>query len=226
MQLQSYKAVANFDLEPGTIVWIARGEKVFEHEQFSPIIGDAIHNLRDALDLAVSVLMRNAGLPDANVYFPTGKTFDAFQKAVSGGPKKPKFPPKLVAVLQSRIQPYFGGHGHYIRTLHDLAIADKHRLIVPTVFGVNIVHMRVDGMGEIPIRFFGQPVPIKDGCKLARIVASEWPQIEVNQEADITFAIEFDKGTGQMFRWSVNEGLIRLMNVTKEAIEALETCLP
>src|SRR5580700_5300590 len=71
MEVQTYKAVANFELNPGYIVWIAKGEKRFDHKEFSPIIGDVIHNLRDSLDLAISVLMRNAKLSDENVMFPT-----------------------------------------------------------------------------------------------------------------------------------------------------------
>lgn len=217
-------------MEPGAIIWVARGEKVFDHREFSPIIGDALHNLRDSLDLAVSVIMRNAWEPDEGVYFPTGDSLSHFQRAIGKGPKTPKrskvpnFPPKLIREFEW-IQPYKGGNGYWLRTLHQLAIADKHRLIVPTVFGLDTVHMLVNGKGEIPMQFWEGPVPIEDGSKLARLFAAEWPELQRNQEARVTLSIEFDSSAGDLRRWPILEGLIRLMNVTEEALNALARCL-
>lgn len=112
IELQGCKAVADFETQPGYIIWVARSlGGSFSHKELSPIIGDAIHNLRDFLDLAVSVLMRNAGESDENVMLPTADSRDAFHRAVAGGPKQPKFPKKLVRVLKSRIEPYEGGNG-------------------------------------------------------------------------------------------------------------------
>jgi|HubBroStandDraft_5_1064220.scaffolds.fasta_scaffold07255_4 hypothetical protein len=229
IKLHAYKAVADFDLEPGWIVWVARGQGGFNHDDFGPWISDVIHNLRDSLDLAVSVLCRNAGLCDEGIYFPTGKSLDHFKKAIGKGPKPQptvttKFPPKVIAVLESWIEPYTHGHGYWLRTLHNLAILDKHRLIVPTLFGVSAVHMKIGG-GDVPAHFFNKPVPIEDGRKLYRIRRSEWPEIKVNDEAPLTLSIQFDRRSGELWHLDVIEGLYRLMNVTQEALDGLETCL-
>lgn len=224
MKVQVYKAIADVELEPGNIVWIAKGERRYDHEELSPIIGDAIHNLRDSLDLAVSVIMRNAGLSDEHVMFPTAGSIEAFQEAISGGSKKPTFPPKLIAVLESRIEPYEGGNGYWLRTLHNLAIMDKHRLLVPTVFGLDSVHIPVEG-GEMPMRFYEGVVPIEDGSQLARMPLPDWPSVKVEQEARVTLAIVFDRRSGHLAGWPIVEGLYRLKNVTEGALDALATCL-
>lgn len=222
---QTFVAVANFDLEPGYIWWIARGMRLFRHDEFSPFIGDIIHNLRDSLDIAMSVLMRNSGESDVGVYFPTGDSIDHFHTAIGKRPNKqrrspPKFPPNVIDVLETRIEPYKGGHNHWLRTLHQLAIIDKHRTIVPTYFGADIVVLP-----EIPILFPDTRVPIEDGCKLLRMPA-DWRdgEIKINQEASLVLSIEFDKGT-PLHGTSVEDGLLSLINATEEAIETLETCL-
>jgi hypothetical protein len=65
-----------------------RGEKLFPPDEFAPIIGGVIHNLRGALDLAVAVIMRNAGLPfsDKNVQFPTAARLFTISGVISGSP--------------------------------------------------------------------------------------------------------------------------------------------
>lgn len=229
IKLHAYKAVADFDLEPGWIVWVARGEGGFNHDEFGPFIGDVIHNLRDSLDLAVCVLCRNSGLSDEGVYFPTGESLDHFKNSIGKGSKpKPavtaKFPPKVIAILETGIEPYKHGRGYWLRTLHNLAILDKHRLIVPTLFGVSTVHMKIEG-GDVPAHFFAKPKPIKDGSKLYRISRSEWPEVKINDEAPLTLSIQFDRRSGELWHAEVIEGLIRLMNETQQALDALKSCL-
>jgi hypothetical protein len=104
MDPQSYTAVADFDLSPGSICWVARGKEVLPHDEFAPVIGDAIHNMRDALDLAVSVIMRNAGKSDKNVHFPIRGSLVEFTLALEEQ-KPPKFPQELTDVLENGIQP-------------------------------------------------------------------------------------------------------------------------
>jgi hypothetical protein len=230
LKVQTFKAVADFNIEPGNIVWVAYGQQTIDHREFSPMIGDVLHNLRDCLDLAMSVLMRNAGESDGGVYFPTGDSRSNFEKAIGKGLKAPKarkvpnFPLKVISKIE-RLEPYKGGSGYWLRTLHNLAIADKHRLLIPTVFGLDTVHITVEGKGEIPMHFWEGSVPIKDGSKLARMRASQWPEIKSNQEARMTLSVEFDGSAEELRRWSIVDGCIRLMNVTEDAFDSLADCL-
>jgi hypothetical protein len=223
MELQVYKVVADFEREPGYILWIMQGKELFPHDDFAPIIGDVIHNLRDALDLAVAVIMRNAGESDEHVYFPSGDTFDAFEKTIAKGPKKPNFPDDLIDVLKTGIQPYEGGDGHFLRTLHRLAIADKHRMIVPTVFGTSSVAVSAEGM-TLPFYTGPTPLPVKDGGIFARILVSEFPHIKVNQEAKLTLSIAL-YNADRLDYMPVEDALRWLYQVTKEAVDAMRVCL-
>ena len=87
-----------------------------------------------------------------------------------------------------------------------------------------MVHMQIGG-GEVPAHFFAKPVPIENGRKLYRISASRWPEIKINEEASLTLEIQFDRRSGQLWHSQVVDGLIRLMNVTEQALSVLATCL-
>jgi hypothetical protein len=223
MELQVYRIVADLQSQPGYIVWVVRGKEVFPHDEFAPIIGDVIHNLRDALDLAVAVIMRNAGEPDEHVYFPTADAPYAFKKTIAKGSKKPHFPQDLIDVLETTIQPYKGGDGHYLRTLHRLAIMDKHRIIVPTVFGTSAVVVSTEGM-TLPFYTGMTPLAIKDGGIFARLLVSEFPNIKVNQEADITLTIAFND-SGPLGFLDIETALRFFFQATEDAMNAMRSCL-
>jgi hypothetical protein len=223
VQLQTYKVVADMDLDPGYISWVARGEEVMAHDNFAPIIGDAIHNMRDALDLAVSALMRQAGQSDEHVYFPTAKSRNDLQETIAKRAKKQPFPGDLVRVLETIVQPYIGGNGYLLRTLHALAIMDKHRLIVPTIFGTSIVYT-ASGGSHIPI-LISKPVPVKDGAVLTKNAVADLPNIKVGQEALAALTVVFDETCGQVRNREVVQAVRELLYATKDALEAMRDCL-
>jgi hypothetical protein len=170
LRLQSYRAVADPDVQPGYIVWVARGKDLFPHDEFSPIIGAVVHNLRSSLDLAISALMKKYERPGKS-YFPTFESFDEFkQRFLDNEKRKPNLPEHVVSVFQYEVQPYKGGNGHHLRTLNTLSNADKHRMIVPTVFGAVRIHMEAAGM-KVPLTFFGEPAPIKNGARFSQASA-------------------------------------------------------
>jgi hypothetical protein len=77
-------------------------------EDFGAIIGDIIHNLRSALDLAACEIVRAAGGSDDNVYFPFCKNVHEL-----GGMIKrrniDRAGPDAVNLIQS-LKPYHGGN--------------------------------------------------------------------------------------------------------------------
>jgi len=93
------------------------------------IVGDAIHNLRTALDLMASELARIQKQDDADVYFPFAKSADAFDLAIKSRNFQ-KGGEDAVALLKT-FAPYHGGN-KLLRALHDLDIRDKHTSLVPT----------------------------------------------------------------------------------------------
>jgi hypothetical protein len=96
------------------------------------IAGDAIHNLKTALDFAwMSVLMKH--VPTANfdcAKFPVYPSRQELESALNGVPVNARSNSALFELVVSDIQPYKGGHNGVIYALHKLDIADKHLLLL------------------------------------------------------------------------------------------------
>ena len=94
------------------------------------IVGDAIHNMRTALDLMASDLVRINEGNDKSVYFP----FAGDETKLAAEIKKKNFDragDDAVALLRT-FAPYKGGN-ESLRAIHDLDIEDKHRALILTV---------------------------------------------------------------------------------------------
>jgi hypothetical protein len=92
-------------------------------------LGDAIHNMRAALDLMAAELARINNKGDKNVYFP----FSDSKEELSAQIDNKKFyraGDDAVALLE-KFQPYRGGN-EKLRAIHDLDIRDKHKSIIET----------------------------------------------------------------------------------------------
>jgi len=98
--------------------------------EFLLTLGDALHNLRTALDYAVNEIeLLFKGEMTKNTKFPVRDTRDALITAINGGLKY-KAPEKVIECIVDGIQPYPGGKGFIIWALHGLDIEDKHRLLI------------------------------------------------------------------------------------------------
>lgn len=93
------------------------------------ILGDAIHNMRTALDLMASELARINGKSDRNVYFPFAPSKADFLEAIKGK-NFHKAGDDAVSLLHS-FAPYRGGN-ELLRAIHDLDIEDKHTAVLDT----------------------------------------------------------------------------------------------
>lgn len=91
------------------------------------ILGDAIHNMRTALDLMASELVRIKGQSDKNVYFPFASSKEALGPLI----KKRQFDRAGEDAVQllNAIAPYYGGNDD-LRAIHDLDIRDKHTALI------------------------------------------------------------------------------------------------
>ena len=113
------------------------------------IVGDAIHNLRSALDFAISdIEFLTTGVRDPHTSFPIRDTKDQLVAAVCGGLKK-KIPKAVTDHIVNVVQPYRGGNGSSIWSLHALDIEDKHRLLITKKewSWIRNIHCK-DGRGE------------------------------------------------------------------------------
>jgi hypothetical protein len=89
------------------------------------ILGDAIHNLRSALDHAWCMMVVTQG---TWAKFPFRRTRTEFEAAVNG--LKDNVSDEIKQCLLHSVQPYPGGRCELLLHLHDLDIEDKHRLLI------------------------------------------------------------------------------------------------
>ncbi len=105
----------------------------------SAIAGDAIQNLRTALDyLACALWLGTNAAKACKVYFPIAETAAGYQ---SEGLRKINGMEQAAIDAISAVEPYGGGKGDILWRLHCLSIIDKHRLPI-TVAGANLgIHL-------------------------------------------------------------------------------------
>ena len=94
----------------------------------SPIVGDAIHNLRAALDLLACELVRLNGASDKNVQFPFSNDGSNLKEMIKHH-KVDRASSDVIELIRS-LKPYSGGN-NALRSIHDLDIIDKHRTLIP-----------------------------------------------------------------------------------------------
>jgi hypothetical protein len=96
--------------------------------RFSAIIGDAIHNLRTALDLLACDLVRLNDRSIKGVYFPFAADADELRDQIKRKNLN-RAAPDVVRLVAS-LKPYRGGN-RALRHVHDLDIQDKHQAVIP-----------------------------------------------------------------------------------------------
>ncbi|TAJ95030.1 MAG: hypothetical protein EPO10_16425 [Reyranella sp.] len=92
------------------------------------IIGDVVHNLRSSLDLMICDVARIKGKSPSNLYFPFADNEDKLKMKLVKDFNR--LGADVVRAI-SDLKPYTGGN-KLLRGLHDLDVADKHRLVIPT----------------------------------------------------------------------------------------------
>lgn len=132
-------------------------QNAFPH--LSLIIGDAIHNLRTALEFVWIATLEKQHIPydPKHVSFPIRDTLQDIEGALNGIKIK-ALCPKLYDQIVKGIQPYCEGKGSVIWTIHNLDISDKHLLLLelgPVADISGIIVQKPDG--EI-VRGFGGAV--------------------------------------------------------------------
>ena len=137
------------------------------------VVGDAIHNLRSALDhLAWQLVEAGGGSPNDRTSFPIvaadSKAPQRYASAVGQG-ELGKMDPKASTLLKS-VQPY-NSSDNTLTAIHHLDIWDKHRLIV-AVYAM----LGAWGLKNPKIWFgdLGLGKPIQVGDEICRIPQGTW----------------------------------------------------
>jgi hypothetical protein len=128
-------------------------------ESFADLIGDAVNNLRAALDHACYAVAAASGkIVPREAYFPFAGDASKLDSAIKG---RSKDVPQEIHPLLRSFQPYKGGN-EILWTLNLLCIADRHKMITPIGTGIVRPGTNIRGTG-----FFDMPIPpVWDRSKL------------------------------------------------------------
>jgi hypothetical protein len=178
--------------------------------RFAVLAGEIIHHLRSCLDHIVWALAtRDGQTTDDRIAFPVCSTAGKFRKAVRNGIIRGV--PDRAEQLIEALQPYRSADppNSVVQVLHDLDIADKHKLLVVVshmmVLGNTIVVTRNDcadpNFGiELPSISVGKdgrpmaqyPWAIEDGVEVHAVPyrSKQKPELELEMRSDMHVAFE------------------------------------
>ena len=120
------------------------------------VFGDAVHNLRSALDHLINEVVLERGLRPASVAFPFAKTLDSLGRQVR---EKMKDVPNEFRDVVRRIAPFQAGNAS-LWALHELDIEDKHRRILEINVSAVGPQGTVQGLPEEPHLVFKGLLPV------------------------------------------------------------------
>lgn len=186
---------------------------------FSLVIGDAVHNLRSALDHAYGIAASaiDHSIDPKTTTFPFFKTKEEVEKAfnrstLNGSMSTPKGK-KVTQVILNEIRPY-GGDDVAIRHLNKLDNIDKHRLIIAIIVlrGVNFSGA-AGGDTFINCKFIGSPDGHTAMVSSGSIEGSTLPFLDLQfNEVDLPRDL------------LVIPALDHYSEITRKAVKAIEAC--
>jgi hypothetical protein len=172
--------------------------------RFGPMLGDAIHNIRTAIDHLAGAAAALSGVGPAGISFPISRSAAALKDAI--GKDLKGVPDKFVEIVE-QIEPYKGGKGHILYELNQLDRMDKHRLLLPTiaVSTRSRAFFYVGEPGQPNYRQVGPPAfeieqdvfpALEPGNTVIEAIITRGPATppEANLYFGPTFQIRFDKG--------------------------------
>jgi hypothetical protein len=228
------------------------GENQFERQRYvfkllgppvplriAVITGEIVHHLRSCFDHVVWALASKSGLPDTErVNFPVCQTPEKFRNAVRDGIIKGV--PKTARPLIEQLQPYRASDppNSILQIVHDLDIADKHRLLVvvthalvmgntlvitkndgadPT-FGIELPPITPDPQGRLTTEY---PWAIEDDVEVHWIPLRGPANPKFEMEVNSTVEIAFEQ-VGTTKRPPVIPILMQLCNFVETAIHGFD----
>ena len=181
------------------------------------IIGDAVHNLRAALDLLMSAMIENAGeTPAKTTYFPFSTTRDSLVGGIAGGQVK-ILGQDIIDVIVDTIRPYEKEGDADLYALGRLDITDKHKLLIPLVRPV-----RLSGVTARfgPVRMTDCSFGLSESGEM-NIAGVPSGDIEIQSYGKASFDVLFGKEQ-PLEGEPVIPSLIRLSQRVEGAVKAIE----
>ena len=180
------------------------------------ITGDAIHNLRTALDYAWVGTIERLGLPTTKfTKFPFQPDAQALENALKGIGIE-TVSSALFAKFMTEIKPYPAGNSP-LCSIHSVDITDKHKLLVPVVDYSEVKGMSVEN--EHGVVLTGNSIPRLDS---AGIIYFDFDaNITIKHTGQISASILFHEGS-PLAGFEISTELRFLSGLTRRVVEALE----
>jgi hypothetical protein len=129
------------------------------------VIGDALHNLRSALDILYDGFVNG---PTDWTRFPILDTREKLVNAIDSALEKKQITSAVYDLILEGVKPYAAGN-HSLWGLHDMNIRDKHQLLIPLLKlfrfdGIRLEDDKQRSVNERQSYFMGvQPYPTAPG---------------------------------------------------------------
>ena len=163
--------------------------------QMGLIAGDFIHNVRSALDVLISTLLRLQGKPDASSNFPIVRVDNkdsriSTRKLLQGLVREQK------AIIKG-LQPYQRTYGsRFLLSLQALSNDEKHRILHPAKLLVTRLHIEIAPPAKIVERRYAKKIVLKPGAEVFSVRLNPYPKGEVEMQYHITTEIAFAEAPG------------------------------
>jgi hypothetical protein len=180
------------------------------------VTGDAVHNLRTALDYAWVSVIESLKLPVRKwTKFPFMDTEDELRNALAerkvGGPGSPLF-----ERIVKEVKPYRGGNPS-LCALHEADIADKHKLILPVIDRAAVHGITVEDEHGQAISGDTWDLRGTDGFFHLDFAAT----VKIRNQGHLSLAVHFDEGSA-LAGPSIPKKLIALSDQVRDIVRSLE----
>jgi hypothetical protein len=179
--------------------------------EVSLIAGDAIHNLRSALDIMICDIAAMFGDHARRARFPFARDANELETPIKEKVKRFGVAEDVIELIRA-LKPYDGGN-RALRGLHQLNVIDKHQLIVAAADKIVISHCGIQGPSGT---FYARRI----GDGFAAVVDLEPVR---DQKADVTVQIAF--GNGPFQGEPIVPTLLQLAQLVSGIVETFQTYL-
>jgi hypothetical protein len=185
------------------------------------ILGDAIHDLRAALDFLACDIVRSGGKqPTRYTRFVFDSSRDKLVATLEPGTLKAARP-DLVELIVDTIKPYKGGDDT-LCGLNDLDLDERHKLLLPVIAIVSLHNVAIRDADKRVVKIGALEV----GARGEFSIPESYGHGEIAGYENASFQAQFDKGSlfeGQPVVTTLNKLVQRVMGVVDTIQKAAES---